>query len=136
MARFALLTAAAFLLLLPACGSKQPAASPDEAGARRDVDVHELKEALDAGSLVLLDVRSRSEYFAAHVPAAELLPIAELQAGRTPDLAGHEGEEVWIICQSGARSSKAADLLVSQGHRVVNVTGGTAAWINAGYPVD
>jgi len=134
MARFALLTAA-LLLLLPACGSaeRQTAASPD---ARRDADVHALKAAIDAGPIRLFDVRSRSEYFAGHVAEADLMPIAELQAGRRDELGSNMDEEIWLICQSGGRSGKAADLLAGEGFRVVNVTGGTAAWIEAGFPVE
>jgi len=140
MSRLLLVTALT-LLLLPACGPKDSGGSPDTAageaaGARRDVDIHELKSTLDAGKIHLFDVRSRSEHYAAHVPAATLLPIAELQAGRRAEVEALRGEEIWLICQSGGRSSKAADLLVAEGYTVVNVTGGTGAWIEAGYPVD
>ncbi|HBR57148.1 MAG TPA: MBL fold metallo-hydrolase, partial [Blastocatellia bacterium] len=42
-----------------------------------------------------------------------------------------------VICQSGYRSSIAASMLESAGFaNVFNVTGGTAAWIASGLPVE
>jgi len=138
------LAATVLLLALPACGPKEasPGASTTdgaatEAGARRNATVHDLKAALETGGISLFDVRSRSEYFAAHVAEATLMPLAELQnAGRRTELEAVKGDEIWIICQSGGRSSAAADLLVGEGYTVVNVSGGTGAWIAAGYPVE
>lgn len=138
MARLPLL-AVALLLVLSACGAKDaaPAGEADAAGTRRDMDVHDLKSALDAGDVALFDVRSRSEYFAAHVAGARLLPLAEIEgADRRTELEARKGEEIWLICQSGGRSSKAADILIAEGYNVVNVSGGTGAWIAAGYPVE
>ncbi|MCP4872904.1 MAG: rhodanese-like domain-containing protein [Proteobacteria bacterium] len=136
MARLLLLTAA-LLFVLPACGGKETAAPAEASGARRDADVQDLKAALDEGFVPLFDVRSRSEYYAAHVAGARLMPLAEIEnAGRRTELEEHKGSEIWLICQSGGRSSKAADILIAEGYTVVNVAGGTGAWIAAGYPVD
>jgi rhodanese-related sulfurtransferase len=42
-----------------------------------------------------------------------------------------------VICAGGYRSSAATSILESQGFsNLLNVTGGTSAWINAGYPVE
>jgi hydroxyacylglutathione hydrolase len=42
-----------------------------------------------------------------------------------------------VICAGGYRSSAAASLLEQHGFtKLLNVTGGTGAWISAGYPVD
>jgi hydroxyacylglutathione hydrolase len=42
-----------------------------------------------------------------------------------------------VICAGGYRSSAAASLLQQEGFsNLINVSGGTGAWINAGYPVD
>jgi rhodanese-related sulfurtransferase len=135
MPRLLLLTAL-LLLALPACGSKDTASSAEGSGSRRDVDIHQLKSTLESGKITLFDVRTRSEHYAAHIPEATLLPYAELTAGRRAEVEAARDEEIWLICESGGRSSKAADLLVSEGYSVVNVTGGHAAWIAAGYPVD
>ena len=41
-------------------------------------------------------------------------------------------QQVWIICQSGGRSMKAANALEDLGYTAVSVAGGTGAWIESG----
>jgi rhodanese-related sulfurtransferase len=44
---------------------------------------------------------------------------------------------VAVICAGGYRSSAATSLLESRGFRqLFNVTGGTSAYVEAGYPVE
>jgi len=49
-----------------------------------------------------------------------------------------EQGDVFLICRSGARSAQAADYLARQCGRsnLINIDGGTMAWMQAGYPVD
>jgi len=120
----------------PTPPSLEPPAA--EAGARSDRGVDHLHSALQARpDLPLIDVRSRREYEAGHVPGARLLPVQEL-GGRLDELAELKasGDPIYVICQSGGRSARAADRLVEEGFaEVVNVEGGTAAWIAAGHEV-
>jgi len=83
----------------------------------------------------IIDVRTPAEYCRAHVPGARLISLNTLMAR------GHEIEkegDVFLICQSGMRSAQAAVFLAQQfGHtNVINVEGGTMAWVQAGYPVE
>lgn len=66
-----------------------------------------------------------------HVRGAIHIPLAEVveRFSEIPD-------EAAIICKAGGRSARAATYLESQGLSVVNVAGGTDAWIAAGKPVD
>jgi hydroxyacylglutathione hydrolase len=90
------------------------------------MSVDELRSSL--AGLQVLDVRRRSEYDSGHVPNAVNVPLDffEERAGEI-DLS----KPTAIICASGYRSSTAASLL--RGPGIVNITGGTAAWIAAGY---
>jgi rhodanese-related sulfurtransferase len=99
------------------------------------VTVSELRERLGVDPrLFLLDVREPWEYVAGHVPGAELIPLGELQQ-RVNEIP-HD-RTVFAICHSGQRSLAAAGYLLALGYgEVVNVDGGTAAWIERGYPVD
>lgn len=83
--------------------------------------------------VVLVDVREPNEYAAGHAPGAVSVPLGEVRdrAGEITELAG----PVHVICKSGGRSQKAAEFLAGQGVRVVNVTGGTTAWAEAGKPL-
>lgn len=82
------------------------------------------------GGALLVDVREADEYREVHAQGARLLPLSELEAraGELP------GQELLMICRSGARSMRAAEYLEAQGHRAVNVAGGTNAWAEAGLP--
>ena len=44
--------------------------------------------------------------------------------------------KVAVICAGGYRSIAAASLMACDGFDVVNVAGGTQAWIGAGLPID
>lgn len=96
-----------------------------------EIDIATFAERHGAGTRVV-DVREPEEYTAAHVPGASLIPLGEL-ADRTDEIP--TGETVHIICKSGGRSMRAAEHLAGLGRDVVNVGGGTDAWIAAGHPV-
>ncbi|OIO73641.1 MAG: sulfurtransferase [Zetaproteobacteria bacterium CG1_02_53_45] len=83
----------------------------------------------------LFDVRTPEEYANGHVPGAKLVPLNALMA-RANEFP-KEGD-VYVICQMGGRSAQAIMFLSQQlgFDNLINVDGGTAAWIQGGYPVD
>ncbi|MGO9615546.1 MAG: rhodanese-like domain-containing protein [Terracidiphilus sp.] len=83
----------------------------------------------------LLDVRTPSEYASAHVPGARLIPLNELKVETI--LARHKpGTPIYVLCQAGARASKAIEQFERAGcGDCVLVEGGMQAWIDAGLPV-
>ena len=86
--------------------------------------------------LQILDVRRPPEYESGHVPRAVHVPLSNLKktAVGTPL---DPSKPTAVICAGGYRSSAATSILESQGFSsLLNVTGGTSAWINAGYPVE
>jgi hydroxyacylglutathione hydrolase len=100
------------------------------------ISVDELRERLERGDeLHVLDVRRPSEYSDGHVPRAESIPLGP----QLVKAASHLDAErtTAIICAGGYRSSAATSLLEQHGfHHLLNVTGGTGAWIKAGHPVE
>jgi rhodanese-related sulfurtransferase len=99
------------------------------------ITVVELRQRLRAQPVpFLLDVREPWEFVAGHVPAAQLIPLGEL-VDRVSEVP--RDRPVIAICHSGQRSLAAAAYLLSLGYaEVSNVDGGTAAWLERGYPVD
>ncbi len=97
-----------------------------------EITVQELQQRLAAGA-ALVDVREVDEYEQGHVPGARLIPLGELP-GRVAEVPA--GEQVLMICRSGARSANAGEFLIGEGRDVVNVAGGTLAWIEAGFEVN
>jgi rhodanese-related sulfurtransferase len=96
-----------------------------------EVTIDELEVAISNGAFVV-DVREDHEFEAGHVPQARHIPLSTVpdNTERLP-----QGETIWLICQGGVRSMKAADYLEAQGYEVVSVAGGTGSWISAGKEV-
>ncbi len=98
----------------------------------KEVNVEDLESILAAGAR-LVDVREPDEYASGHVPGAISIPL-----GQVPDRIDDccvSGETTYMICRSGARSANACEFLEGHAHDVVNVVGGTMAWIMSGRDV-
>jgi len=82
----------------------------------------------------VIDVRTPEEYAQGHIPSARLVPLNTLP-GAADAIA--QNETVYLICQGGLRSLQALDYLKREHgmENLVNISGGTMAWIKAGYPV-
>jgi len=93
-----------------------------------EITVDQLVIERERGATVI-DVREVDEYIEAHVPGVRLVPL-----GTVPDevVALRLGETLYVICRSGARSLRAADILLANGIDAVSVAGGTMAWIQRG----
>ena len=97
-------------------------------------DLHHLIE--KENELQILDVRRAPEYESGHVPHAAHAPLSNLQP-IIPNLALDPAKPTAVICAGGYRSSAATSVLKQHGFKkLLNVTGGTSAWIEAGYPVE
>ena len=100
-----------------------------------DVDVSQAKQMIDSNpDLVILDVRTQSEYDAGHIQNATLIPVSEL-GGRLGEL--DKNREILVYCASGGRSATASQTLVENGFsKVYNMLGGITAWKNAWYWIE
>jgi glyoxylase-like metal-dependent hydrolase (beta-lactamase superfamily II)/rhodanese-related sulfurtransferase len=97
----------------------------------REVGVEELESRPPQAGL--LDVREPEEFAHGHVPGAVNLPQADL-ATRLAEVP--RDRPVYLICQGGFRSLRAAQFLWQRGFvDVVSVKGGTEAWRVAGKPL-
>ena len=97
------------------------------------IDVDELARRLGP-DIQLIDVREAAEFAEAHVPGAMLLPLSEWPTAA--DLLPHDGV-LHLICARGGRSQTAAEFLAKAHDReVVNIAGGTLAWIDRGYDTE
>lgn len=80
---------------------------------------------------VLVDVRSQGEFASGHAKGAHNCPLPTL----SDCLAKLQTfSEVYVICQSGGRSSAAVSSLLAQSINAINVEGGTSAWRALGLP--
>ncbi len=84
-------------------------------------------------NVIVLDVRTRSEFEAEHIPGAKLIPLSELEA-RLNEL--DKDKAIIVYCKSGYRSGLASEILADHCFPgIYNMLGGITAWKEAGLPV-
>lgn len=81
-----------------------------------------------------IDVREEEEHAEGHIPGAVNIPLSEFMA-RVDEI--DEEAAVVLVCNTGVRSSQAADFLASMGYdQIYNLEEGTKGWMQKGYAVD
>ena len=86
---------------------------------------------------ILIDVRSAEEHATGFIPGTDLnIDFREIQA-RHREIGAQLEDHLVVYCQSGRRSTIAAETLADLGYRhVYNVTGSMDAWLAAGFPIE
>jgi len=102
--------------------NKIPSISPGDAA-----------EKMQAGAADFIDVRSQEEFEGGHAKGARNIPLETLTY-HVEKLKKYQ--QVYVICQSGGRSSRAVNHLLSEGVNAINVVGGTFAWELSGLPME
>lgn len=111
-------------LLWPALAPRGKRASPLQ-----------LTQMINRGKTTIVDVRSNEEFAAGHLRDAKHIPLADLGT-RIGELDKSKNRTVIMVCQTGARSDKAARQLQAAGFEDVHsLEGGLAAWKAAGLPL-
>ncbi|HEY9887512.1 MAG TPA: rhodanese-like domain-containing protein [Candidatus Obscuribacterales bacterium] len=86
--------------------------------------------------LLLLDVRSPTEYAAGHIPGAINLPSGELPA-RVGELQRYTAYEIVVYCEVGVRAGLAERLLAQAGfEKILTLEGQMQGWRQAGFPLE
>jgi rhodanese-related sulfurtransferase len=84
---------------------------------------------------VLIDVSEPGEYAAGHAAGARNVPLGKLEGAK--EVPSNKTLPLVLLCPSGARAGRAAALLRKAGHeKAVSLAGGTAAWREAGFPIE
>ena len=94
----------------------------------QQISQEEAKNIMDTDdSILILDVRTKSEYAEGHIKDAVLMPYDEIE-----DLAESEftdkGQKILVYCRSGNRSKVAAQMLANLGYTDVMEFGGVNTW--------
>lgn len=92
-------------------------------GITASIQWHELAAEIERGAL-LVDVRSRAEHAAGHIPGGLNVPLEELRS-RAHEFADRR---VIVHCQVGQRGHTAAAMLGQLGIDTVNLDGGYLTW--------
>jgi rhodanese-related sulfurtransferase len=106
--------------------------TPPTSGVR-EIDPKTVKQWLDAGEAVLIDVREPDEHARERIPQASLSPLSKFDPGTLP---GGGRTRIVLHCKSGRRSMDAAARLVNAaGCEAFSLRGGIEAWKAAGLEV-
>lgn len=94
-----------------------------------------LLEQARQGEVVVIDVRPRTEYEAAHLPFARSMPMAEIEQ-RLAELP--TDVEIVAYCRGPfcLLSEEAVALLTAKGYRGRKLLDGVSEWLAAGFPVE
>lgn len=75
---------------------------------------------------LIVDVRESSEYRAGHIPRSRHISLSQL-VHRLREIP--KGRPIVVVCRSGSRSQRAAELLQAAGFQhVYNLSGGMQGW--------
>ena len=100
----------------------------------RNLTPEEVASGLEAGRVVLVDVREPNETALERFPGAVLVPLSEFDPAAIPD---PEGRDVVFACRSGRRSVTASLAAQEQGFAYgSHMAGGILAWKAAGLPTE
>jgi rhodanese-related sulfurtransferase len=99
------------------------------------VNTLEATQMINRQDALVLDVREPAEYAQSHILNARGLPLSQIEA-RFGDIQKFKDKPVIVYCGSGNQSGAAAAALRKQGFsNVFHLSGGFAAWQQAGLPV-
>lgn len=113
------------MLLWPALGRGGPGA----------VTVNEAVQLINREKAVLIDVCEPSEYAAGHAVGARSVPLGTLETSKA--LPSNKTLPLVVVCQSGARASRAVGVLRKLGYENARVlAGGMGAWREANMPIE
>jgi rhodanese-related sulfurtransferase len=92
----------------------------------KQLTAKEVEKLLQEGKqLNIIDVREVDEVAAGKIPGAINIPLGLLEF-RMNEL--DKNKEYILVCRSGGRSGRAAQLLENHGYNVINMTGGMLEW--------
>jgi len=93
----------------------------------------EARPGIEAAYSQFVDVRTPEEYKSGHAERTRNIPLDTLMQNLDKL---ERNEPVYLICQTGKRSMKAAQMLNEAGFsQTVSIAGGTTAWQEAGLPM-
>jgi len=117
-------------LLLADCSAQEQSKSQtrSESAAPKKITPAQAKAMMDNGSpYILVDVRTEAEYRDKRIDGAILIPdyeIAASAADKLPD----KNAVIIVYCRSGARSSRACQVLAGMGYTNIYDLGGIMSW--------
>ncbi len=100
-----------------------------------NADVNEFAELIADTNVVVLDVRTASEFAEGHLERAINIDYHKSDFVEKAQATLPQDKKIAVYCRSGRRSAGAAGKLGDVGYQLVNLKGGIIAWKEANMPV-
>ena len=100
-----------------------------------DVDVHQFATLMADTSVVVLDVRTSSEFASGHLEGAVNIDVKKDDFLQRAKSVLPVGKTMAVYCRSGRRSANACNQLCAEGYKCVNLKGGIMAWTGDKMPI-
>mgnify|MGYP003784204983 CR=1 FL=1 len=98
----------------------------------KDLSPQAVKRAVEAGEILLIDVREPAEFAAERIHGALNFPLSTFDPRALPKA---DDKQVVFSCGSGKRSAMAVEKAAKAGHAIdSHLAGGIMAWKAAGLP--
>lgn len=127
---FILLTLFTAALFSPSTGIAEQSSSNSNVTPEKALELIKNKQ-ID----LILDVRTPGEYNGplGNIEGSILIPVQDL-AERLGEIKDYKDKTVLVYCHTGARSSRSAKILGSNGFKkIINMDGGIVGWKQKGY---
>ena len=100
-----------------------------------NTDVQGFAELVADTNVVVLDVRTASEFAEGHLERAINIDYHQNDFVEKAKATLPLDKKIAVYCRSGRRSASAAGKLAEEGYKLVNLKGGIIAWKEANMPV-
>jgi rhodanese-related sulfurtransferase len=100
-----------------------------------NTDVQGFAEFIADSTVVILDVRTSTEFAEGHIQGAILIDQGQDDFVEKAKATLPTEKTIAIYCRTGRRSANAAGKLADVGYKCVDLKGGIVAWKEAGKPV-
>ena len=105
-------------------------------GGGQSLDTLRATQCINREDALVVDVRDAAEVAQGKILGARAVPLAQL-AERAPELRKNKQKPIIVYCGRGNQSAQAAAILRKNGYaNVFNLSGGFAAWQQAGLPTE
>ncbi len=100
----------------------------------QSVEVDEFDNIINSGDVLLVDVRTASEYASGHIDGALNIDVQQSDFKQKATMLPAD-KTIAVYCRSGRRSKKAASILADSNYKVVELNNGIKGWTAASKPV-
>ena len=105
------------------------------AGEFTSLSVTEFASAIKNDSVIVVDVRTPSEYKAGYIKGAQNIDMKSADF-QTEAAKLDKKKKIAVYCRSGKRSKVASNALADMGYQVIELNSGIMGWQNASMPIE